>query len=75
MPGSAEEAQAIVAAIRRAVEAHEPGGGAQWYVDEFVVDVDADEFWRVALSALARTEGRPQPVAGSGSPGQAAGPG
>jgi hypothetical protein len=32
--------------------AHEPGGGAQWYVDDRVIDCDAEEFWAVIAMKL-----------------------
>lgn len=40
-------------AIKDAVYAHEAPGLAQWYVDEHVIDCDADEFWEVVKRALA----------------------
>jgi hypothetical protein len=40
--------------LRAAVEAHEPEHGyTQWYVDEHVIDCDADEFWAVTAQAEA----------------------
>lgn len=34
--------------LRAAVEAHKPEHGyTQWYVDEHVIDCDAEEFWAV----------------------------
>lgn len=38
--------------IKDAVEAHEASGSRQWYVDEFVIDCDAAEFWAVVEQAL-----------------------
>jgi hypothetical protein len=40
--------------LRAAVEAHRPSDGSlSWYVDEFVIDCDAGEFWAVIARALA----------------------
>lgn len=40
--------------LRAAVEAHKPEHGyTQWYVDEHVIDCDAEEFWAVIARALA----------------------
>jgi hypothetical protein len=40
--------------LRAAVEAHEPSHGmTQWYVDEYVIDCDAEEFWAVIARTLA----------------------
>ena len=40
--------------LRAAVMAHEPDDDSrQWYVDEFVIDCDAEEFWAVIERALA----------------------
>jgi len=40
--------------IKDAVEKHIETmvGAAQWYVDEFVIDCDAEEFWKVVGKAL-----------------------
>lgn len=32
--------------------AHEAPGGTQWYVDERVIDCDAEEFWTVVAAVL-----------------------
>jgi hypothetical protein len=32
--------------------AHEPTDGPQWYVDEHVIDCDAEEFWGVLAAVL-----------------------
>lgn len=41
--------------LRAAVEAHRPANGmTQWYVDEFCIDCDADEFWAVIAAALEK---------------------
>lgn len=48
--------------LRAAVEAHEPSHGmTQWYVDEYVIDCDAREFWAVIAAALEKhaPEGEP----------------
>jgi hypothetical protein len=45
----------ILQAIRKVIEQHEAPGPVQWYVDELVIDCDADEFWAVVGKAL---EGR-----------------
>lgn len=44
----------VTAAIKKAVEEHEPSpaGCIQWYVDENVIDVYAAEFWDVVGKAL-----------------------
>jgi hypothetical protein len=44
----------IVAAIKDAAEGHHEDlyGGEQWYVDEHCIDVDAQEFWKMAEKAL-----------------------
>jgi hypothetical protein len=40
--------------LRAAVTAHEPEDGyRQWYVDEYVIDCDAEEFWAVIERVLA----------------------
>jgi hypothetical protein len=45
--------------LRGAVMAHQPDDGSrQWYVDEHVIDCDADEFWAVIARALAGETGR-----------------
>lgn len=43
--------------LRAAVEAHESDGYRSWYVDEFVIDVDAVEFWAVIAKALEKLQG------------------
>lgn len=43
----------ILQRIKDAIEKHEAPGWRQWYVDEFVIDCDADEFWQVVGQALA----------------------
>lgn len=41
--------------IRAAVEAHQPEHGyTSWYVDEHVIDCDADEFWTVIAAVLQK---------------------
>jgi hypothetical protein len=42
----------LVDAIRTAIYAHEGAPATQWYVDEFVIDCNADEFWDVVQQAL-----------------------
>lgn len=38
--------------IREAIEQHSPDDGSiNWYVDEHVIDCDAEEFWKVAEEA------------------------
>ncbi len=51
---SPELAARLTQAIRNAVEAHHdvPGVTTQWYADEFCIDCDADEFWKVTEQAL-----------------------
>ncbi len=39
--------------VRDAVGRHEPAGHVQWYVDDLVIDVSAEEFWAVVKAALA----------------------
>jgi hypothetical protein len=50
--------QAVADQFRAAVEAHEPSGGSQWYVDKRVIDCDADEFWAVIAAVAVQ-----QPIA------------
>lgn len=39
--------------LKAAVMAHEPEDGyLQWYVDEFCIDCDAEEFWAVIARIL-----------------------
>ena len=45
----------VLQAIKKAVDKHEPAHGLiQWYVDEVGIDCDAEEFWEVVGSELAR---------------------
>ncbi len=51
------EPEAVLQAIKEAVGKHEPiegfrYSGVQWYVDEFIIDCDADEFWAVVKRVL-----------------------
>lgn len=47
-----DEAERLTKAIREKIERHDNSGQNQWYVDEFVIDCYADEFWSVTLQAL-----------------------
>jgi hypothetical protein len=38
--------------LKAAVTAHEPPASGQWYVDEHVIDCDAEEFWAVIAATL-----------------------
>jgi hypothetical protein len=43
----------ILEAIQNAVIRHEPDSGfIQWYIDEFYIDCEADEFWKVVGDKL-----------------------
>lgn len=44
----------ITQILRATVEAHGPNAAGQWYVDKFVIDCDADEFWKVIEHALTQ---------------------
>lgn len=49
--------QALLERIKTAIAAHQPDDGhTQWYVDEFCIDCDAEEFWRVVQKALTSGE-------------------
>jgi hypothetical protein len=56
-PRPREEAARLAQVIREAVTAHEEDGAAQWYVDEFTIDCDAERFWQVVEQAI-RDDGR-----------------
>ena len=44
--------------IKSAVTAHQPEDGyLQWYVDEFCIDCDAEELWRVVGNTLSENHG------------------
>jgi hypothetical protein len=45
-------------AIREAVSSYDHDGPEQWYVDDLVIDCDADTFWRVVEQALAEAAAR-----------------
>ena len=48
-----EQAQRLTQALKHAIETHEPSHGMrQWYIDDNVIDCDADEFWGAAELAL-----------------------
>jgi len=49
---SATELSEQIAFLRAWVEHHRHEGGEQWYVDEHVVDVDANMLWQVVEHAL-----------------------
>ena len=51
----AETPQEVLKRIKDAVDAYDDGGYHQWYVDEFVIDCDAEEFWRVVERALIQS--------------------
>jgi hypothetical protein len=51
-----DEAARLVQVIREAVSAHEEDGPAQWYVDEFTIDCDAERFWQVVEQAIRDQE-------------------
>jgi NTP pyrophosphatase (non-canonical NTP hydrolase) len=54
VPGVFHPAQtAMMETIRAAVDAHGTTGGIQWYVDEFSIDCDAEEFWGVVFTAIS----------------------
>lgn len=59
---SPELAKRLTQAVRNAIEAHHEVhlGVTQWYVDKFVIDCDAEDFWKVAEQALAGEELRNQ---------------
>lgn len=47
----------ILQQIKDAAERHEAPGWRQWYIDEFVIDCDAEEFWEVVRRVLERPAG------------------
>jgi hypothetical protein len=51
-----EEAHRLTKVIMKRVDEHHNDetlqGGVQWYADEFVIDCDAEEFWKVVEEAL-----------------------
>ena len=49
---ASEQAKRLTQAIRDAVTAYDESKD-QWYVDEFTIDCDAEEFWRITEQALA----------------------
>lgn len=54
-----DEAVRLVQVIREAVTSHEEDGPAQWYVDEFTVDCDAERFWQIVEQALRKVADEP----------------
>ncbi len=51
-----EDAARLTRAIREALIAHseEASGHVQWYIDEFTIDCDAEEFWNATEQAIDR---------------------
>lgn len=54
LPNEPPPSAGALAAVMAAVSAQEPSGLAQWYVDEWVIDCDAELFWQVVADALER---------------------
>jgi hypothetical protein len=47
-------AEEVLQIIKDEVDKHEFQGMTQWYVSEFNIDCDAEEFWKVVLQALRK---------------------
>lgn len=60
---SSDVAQAIVNCIRSRVDNHIYDGMSQWYVSEFSIDCEAEEFWRVVEGAVREVcDATPSPL-------------